>query len=234
MKTTVLLSVLIALLFPTFLFANTLPSGLVFRVKVDQLDAPLESHHFIKYAPISNSNEEGNFSCELGAYTNFLRAQKANNELKEAGFDAVELTAYFNNRPVSMDEAFVLLDDQNHIDEANLPSVTEEKVDEMLATVEKPDFHYTIQMGVYNEQQVNLFFDFPKTINEKVTDRGHFRYTYGIYYTLQDAKDALGMIQDNGIDNAYIIAYDNVERIPLARAIQMEEKFLFDSLADNK
>lgn len=234
MKTKVLFSVLISIVLPSFFYANILPSGLVFRVKLDRLETPIQSVNFEKYQPVSNHLGDDAFSCELGAYSDFLHAQKANNELKEIGFEHVELIAYFNNRPVSIDDAFTLLDNRNQDDKAALPSISDQKVNEMLAKIEKPDFHYTILMGVYNEQQVNLFFDFPKTVNEKVTNRGHFRYTYGIYYTLQDAKDALGMIYENGIDNAYIIAYDNIERIPLARAMQMEEKFLYDSLANNK
>jgi hypothetical protein len=38
-------------------------------------------------------------------------------------------------------------------------------------------------------------------------------------------------MKDSGMNNAFITAYDDDERIPLARAISMEKKFLSESLA---
>ena len=62
-------------------------------------------------------------------------------------------------------------------------------------------------------------------------DRGNDRFTYGQFYAIGDAKAAVKMLREYGMNNAFVIAYDDRERIPLARAIDMEQKFLFNSLA---
>ena len=97
--------------------------------------------------------------------------------------------------------------------------------------MEKPDFYYTVQIGVFNSHQVNSFFDLPKTIDERVSKKGEFRYTYGRYYTVNDAKAALKVVKENGLTGAFLTAYDDIERIPLSRAIAMEEKYLDETLA---
>jgi len=231
MNTKVITIAIIIALIPTFIYSNNLPNGLIFRVVVDELESKIETSEFEKYQPINFKVEDQLFTCEVGAFKDFIQAQKAKNEVKANGYQKADLVAYFNNKSVSLDDAFVLLDNQNHIDEKGGFSVTEQQIDDLLSEVEKPDFYYTVQIGVFNTQQVNNFFDLPKSINERVTNKGNFRYTYGHYYTVADAKAALGFIKDSGMTNAFITAYDDVERIPLARAISMEEKFLNESLA---
>jgi hypothetical protein len=231
MKTKVITIAIIIALIPTFIYSNNLPNGLIFRVIVENMDAKLDASEFEKYQPINFKEEDQLFTYEVGAFKDFIRAQKAKNEVKANGYQKADLVAYFNNKPVSLDDAFVLLDNQNHIDQKGGFGFTEQQIDDLLSAVEKPDFYYTVQIGVFNTQQVNNFFDLPKTINERVTNKGNFRYAYGHYYTIHDAKAALGFMKDSGMNNAFITAYDDDERIPLARAISMEKKFLSESLA---
>lgn len=231
MKTTVITIAIFFALIPTIVLSNNLPNGLVFRVIIGDLNEIIETSQFDQYQPINFKEADQVFTCEVGAFKDFIQAQKAKNEVKASGYQKADLIAYFNNKPVSLDDAFVLMDDQNHIDRKGGVSISEEQMNQMLGEVEKPNFYYTIQVGVFNTQQVNSFFDFPKTFEEKVTNKGNYRYTYGQYYTINDARDAAKMLRENGMENAFITAYDDVERIPLARAIEMEEKFLFRSLA---
>ena len=39
------------------------------------------------------------------------------------------------------------------------------------------------------------------------------------------------LVKETGLEGSFITAYDDVERIPLARAIDMEEKYLLDAVA---
>ena len=231
MKTVAITIAMIFALIPSIFSANNLPNGLVFRVIIDDLDSKIETSEFENYQPVNFKEVDQLFTCEVGAFKDFIQAQRAKNEMKANGYHKADLVAYFNNRSVSLDDAFVLMNNHNAIEEKGGYTVSEEQMDKMLSEVEKPDFFYTIQIGVFNSQQVNNFFDLPQSINERVTNKGNFRYTYGQYYTVDDAKAALGFIKENGIDNAFITAYDDLDRIPLARAIEMEEKFLTETLA---
>ena len=78
---------------------------------------------------------------------------------------------------------------------------------------------------------MNKFFDFPKKVDESITAKGYYRYTYGRFYTLQDAKDALIMLQENYFKNAFIVAFDELERIPMTTAMEKEKRLLEESIA---
>ena len=109
--------------------------------------------------------------------------------------------------------------------------MSEEDMMKALANVQNEDFYYTVQIAISNESNVNAFFDFPKSIDETITAKGYYRYTFGKFYTYNDAKDALQMMKENNFENAEVIAFDNLDRIPIASAIDKEERRLQASLA---
>ena len=81
-------------------------------------------------------------------------------------------------------------------------------------------------MGLFTENNINSFFDFPKQVDESITDKGQYRYTFGTFKSYNDAKDALNMIKEYGLTDAFIIAFDEISRIPISRALELEEKSL--------
>ncbi len=230
MKAKVILFAIFFAAIPVLVSANSLPNGLVFRVIIEDQQTEVNEAMLQDFQPVNYSKTDQIYTYELGAYKDFIHVQKAKNEVKELGFQKADIIAYFNNKPVSMDDAFVLMDDQNSVDKCNV-HLSENQIEEMLAEVEKPNFYYTIQVAMFNPDQVDNFFEFPRTIHEKVVSRGHDRYTYGQYYAIGDARSALQLLKDYGLESAFIIAYDDVERIPLARAIDLEQKYIYDALA---
>lgn len=122
------------------------------------------------------------------------------------------------------------MDNKNSVDQNNLSYMSEQEMDLALQSVQNEEFYYTIQIGIYSEESVNRFFDFPKSVDETITDKGYFRYSVGKYKTLQDAKDALVILQKDYFENAFIIAFDNLERIPLTTAMEKEKRLLEQSL----
>lgn len=183
-----------------------------------------------KYAPINVEEEH----YIVGNFENYLLVMKASVELKKKGVDSPEILAFFHSKPISIDDAFVLLDDRMEQDKRISHSLSSEEMDRMLANVQNHEFFFTIQMGVYNEKNANAFFNFPKSYDERITSKGFYRYTYGEFKTLQDAKDALRMVKEYGLENVIIIAYDDMARIPLARAIEKQQRMLDDVLAIEK
>lgn len=207
-------------IFSVSIFAN----GVHFSLKVSN-DITLEKLN--NYSPIKNQQE----SLLVGEFDDYLLAMKARIELNKKGVDSTEIVAFFHKNQVSLDDAFTLLDNQIEQDKRISHSLSTQEMETMLANVQNHEFFYTIQMGVYNEKNANAFFNFPKAFDERITTKGFYRYTYGEFKTLQDAKDALRMVKKYDMDNVIIIAYDNMARIPLARAIEKEGKMLEDALA---
>ena len=224
MKTSVLKSIALFIILNFFNY-SIIANGLSFSIEVQKTDKNLDVANY----PVKIQKDK----ILIGNFEDYLVAMKAKLEIQKEFSIAGEIKAFFNAKPISLDDAFVLLDNRNSQDENLVHSLTEEDMDKMLKNVNHP-FFYTIQMGVYSEKNVESFYNFPKSVDERITPKGHFRYTFGEFKTLQDAKDALRMVKENGMDNAIIIAHDNIDRIPLARAIEKEKQMLNEALAYTK
>jgi len=222
-----ILFTLLFTLFATLIFA----SGVEFKLKVNTDQPEVEKAQFENYDNVTIKNGY----LEIGLYSDYILAQKAKNDIKTLGFDNLEIIAYFHKHEISLDDAFTLMDNRNAQDEHNLGYIlTEEQMEFELAQVENHMFFYTIQVGLYTEQSVDDFFDFPKQVDERVTNKGYFRYTFGEFSTMQDAEDALKMIKEYGLASAQVIAYDNLERIPVSVAMEREQDMLETALAQTK
>ncbi len=157
---------------------------------------------------------------------------KAQYNLEDMGYSKTIIEAYFNFQKITLEDAFVLLDNRNEQDfnASQYQSMSIEEMELALQKVQREDFYYTVQIGVYTEKDVNLFFDFPKLIQETVTDKGYYIYTFGKFLSANDVKDILKMMQEFGFEDAEIIAFDNLERIPLASAMEKEKRRLDQTL----
>jgi len=208
---------------------SILANGLEFRLKTYSSISDSSIINNKEFLPIRKAAE----FTELGNCKDYIFAMKLQNELEELGISESEIVAYFNHTQITLDDAFAILDNRNGQELASIdqPYMSEEDMEAALKSVQNEDFYYTVQIGISNENNVNSFFDFPKTIDETITSKGYYRYTFGKFYTMNDAKDALNMMKENKFENAEIIAFDNLERIPLASATQKEERRLQQSLA---
>lgn len=220
-KTLVILIVIS--LFSITIFAN----GLEFRIRAYDPDKQMVSEDLTKSFKIHY--HEG--VIEFGEFDNYLFAMKSQYILEEMGFKSTTIVAYFNYVEISLDDAFVLLDNRNEQDQKMTEPMSVAEMDLALRMVQNENFYYSIQIGVYSEEAVNMFFDFPKTIDESITQKGYYRYTYGKFNTLQDAKDALVMLQENYFEKAFVIAFDELERIPITAALEKEQRLLEESIA---
>ncbi len=210
-------------LFNLTLFAG----GLEFRVQIK--NSNIASEKIADLLPIRKSSAH----TEVGSFQDYLIAMQTQYKLEERGITKTTIVAYFNHTQVTLEEAFILADNRNDQDirSYDQPYMSEEEMDLALKSVQNEDFYYTVQIGIFNETNVNSFFDFPRSIDETITSKGYYRYTFGKFYTLNDAKDALKMMKEYKFNNAEIIAFDNLDRIPLASAIEKEERKLQQTLA---
>ncbi len=226
MKTIDLKSVLILLVISLFSI-SILSNGLSFRVRIYDADKDAVVKQFESSYKIFRTTTH----CEVGDFENYLLAMKLQYVLEEKGYTQNELVAYFNHVEIPLDDAYVLLDNKNQQDEKMIAPMSEAEMELALTMVQNEEFYYSIQIGVFSEEAVNRFFEFPKKVDESITPKGYYRYTYGRFYTLQDAKDALKMLQEDYFETAFIVAFDSLERIPLTAAMDKEKRLLEESIA---
>lgn len=226
MKTISLKSVIILIvisLFSISIFAK----GLSFRVRVYDVSHQLVTSKFSSEVKMFYHEED----IDIGEFPDYFTAMKFQYTVEEAGFDKTTIVSYFNLNEIPLEDAFALLDNRNRQDEEMVQPMSEAAMELALKMVQNEGFYYSIQIGVFSEEAVNKFFEFPKQIDETITAKGYYRYTYGRYYTYQDAKDALAFLQTNYFENAFIIAFDQLERIPITAALSKEKRLLEESVA---
>lgn len=226
MKTINLKSVIVLIVISLFSI-SVLAKGLSFRVRVYESNKEIVTNKFNESLPIY-ATEKG---VELGDFDNYLLAMKHQYMIEDKGFSKTEIVSYFNFEEIPLEDAFALLNNRNEQDEHMVAQVSESEMELALQMVQNENFYYSIQIGVFSEEAVNKFFDFPKKIDESITPKGYYRYTYGKFYTLQDAKDALVLLQENYFQKAFIVAFDELERIPITAAVQKEKRLLEESIA---
>jgi hypothetical protein len=218
---------------PANVFSNihSLPNGVVFRVDIGTFEQPINTDKIVDYQPVSAIKKDDKVQYHVGAFTNFLKAQKARNMLKEQGFK-VDVVAYFNSKPIALDDAFVLMNNMNKYDEKDIKPISTAELNALLDKTANHEFYYTIQIGLYKNSSINDFFDLPKTVDETITERGEYRYTYGTFSSYEEAVQVCKTTLDYGMKDALVVAIDDSEeRIPLSWAINMEEQLLNESLA---
>lgn len=201
-----------------FISTASIANGLYFSVKV----AVSESNQKEKIEGYVVLKQTKDYLI-TGLFPQYIEAMKAKQNIEASGHKSIEILAFFNHTLISIEDAFSLMDNRNEQDEKNgghLLSVQE--IDEMLANVEGDEFFYTVQMGLFTEKNINDFFEMPEQSNEKVNTKGSLRYTYGNYKTYNEAKEVLTTIKEQGLEDAFIIAFDSFDRIPIERALEKE------------
>jgi len=79
-------------------------------------------------------------------------------------------------------------------------------------------FFYSIQIGVFSKK-INTSMVFNITpIFDEFTEKGKYRYNTGVYSTLQDAVIAKNAIINSGVKDAFIVSYNNGQKISLSEA----------------
>ncbi len=227
MKPLYKITTLLSLLF--FFSTYTLATGLSFSVKINT-NKDLNQDNLESF-PIQKQTQD---FVIAGSYNQYIEAMKAKQDIAKLGYSTIEIVAFFNHALISGEDAFALMDNRNQQDKENNGfALSEKELSEFLVDVQNNEFFYTVQLGLNTEQNINNFFDFPKQYDERITTKGNLRYTYGTFSTINDAKDALKMVNKYGLNEAFIIAFDKLERIPIDRAIEIEQQTINDLISEN-
>jgi hypothetical protein len=221
-------SFLVLTLFTCSLLAN----GLEYRIKINASSDSTMTVKLSQFTPVRKSQE----STEVGSYSSYILAMKGMYVAEDLGFSQTEIKAYFNQQSITLDDAFALENNRNQLDEIvqNQTLMSKDEMENVLRSVQTDNFYYAVQISLETERNINKFFDFPKKVDESITTKGYYRYTFGSFTTFQDVKDAMQMLVEYEIEGLQIVAFDNLERIPLTIAQEKERVLLEESLAANR
>lgn len=81
---------------------------------------------------------------------------------------------------------------------------------------------YRIQVGAYkNSISEDIFKGLSPIYGESFTDG--IRYSVGSFAKLNDAKEAKNYVVEKGLTDAFVIAYNNGKKLPIAAAMKLQE-----------
>ena len=231
-----IVKILIVFMSSTIIKANanssetTIPSGLIFRIEIKLSEKTLNESEQKTFSPISGKNELKQ-SVLSGAWRDYLLAQKAKNELREAGYIQTEIKSFFNNSEISLSDAFELLNNRNYAEMKKTSEISKEEIEMMLEEVGEKMVYYRLQIGVYDGKNADAFLELPAKYKLKISEFGVQSYTCGKFFGFNEAKDMLKILSEEGLTDIIIIAFNGVnEQLPLERAQEVEQKFINDKL----
>ena len=224
-----------------------LPEGLVFKVQIGAFRNPIPQDHYKGFAPLM-AEDAGNGITRYtaGLFKTFNVANMAKNEIRTMGYPDAFVVAFFNGKRININEARAMLNEtgtpeeisftnttnqannqqttnnNNQTSNNNSPTTTEEVKDGISKDVRNIEgVFYTIQVGVYSKPITADQLNNLTPLNSERTANGLIRYTSGIYKNIDDANAAKNRAVNLGITDAFIVAYQNGNKITVAQANEL-------------
>lgn len=186
------------------------PKGLVFSVEINEFEDPLKPTDLKGYPVLMDGFRDGKYIYQLGAYKDFVEADLLSKKLEDE-FKNVEIVAYFNRKPIKMDDGIALANNYNEVLIGHYP--------EPEASADSPPFRsvYSVQVGVFSSPKSSDLFNLDD-VNE-LKQNQKFIYLYGEFSSVEEAKQALSTAKQKGNADAFVIQYDKAtgERKPVSR-----------------
>ena len=156
-----------------------------------------------------------------GVFKSLTDANIAKEKIRENGMPEAFVVSYSSGKRVNMAKAIETLSGGNATNNSTIGSavLTEEVNDGISKDVRNvKGIFFTVQVGVYSNQITNGQLNNVTPLNSERTVSGLIRYTSGVFKTLDDANIAKEKIIENGISDAFIVAYNNGVKTTIANA----------------
>jgi hypothetical protein len=205
-------------------FKNGIPAKIINNLlSLDDLESFIMNDDAVIYA--------------VGNYDTFDEAMSRLFSLEDNGFDDTyiivdnngEISNYVEPVPESkiVDEELVIVATEEEF------GVNDFKVEGIIKTINEPvnETTYRIQIGAFNKPLSNAVFIGVSNVVSFTGNDGLVRYMTGSFSEYKDAVDYQAQMKARGFSDAFIVTYNNGERISLNVAIQTKNNTI---VVDNK
>jgi len=218
-----------------------LPAGLVFRVQIGAFKNPIALDAFKGLTPIGGeTTPQGFIRYQAGLFDKYNNANAVKNDLKKLGYRDAFVVAYLNGKRINLADALETLKQEGQPVNAdatatagitannNVPVNAEPTNNNVVAETQAVQSSnlttvngllFTIQIGVYTNNVSNTQLRNLKPIFREQLTNGNYRYTAGIYSDLELVKTDRRKVNALGINDAFVSAYLNGQRIKITDAI---------------
>lgn len=221
--------------------------GLVFRVQIGAFSRPVPNHTFAEFHPISGEPvRPGLIRYVAGIFNNRSTAEHARDQIRTLGYSDAFVVAYCDGERIPVYRAMELMrtgacvpeieveNDQLFVKAEEAPSAegvssTQGELDLFAynrgpnaapaeAAEAKMGLYYTVQVGVYNKPvSAEQLFHISPLITKRLPN-GQIRYSSGIFNSVEEARPKQAEVIEKGVNDAFITAYYQGNRIFLQEA----------------
>ncbi len=221
----------------------TLPNGVVLKVQIGAFRNPINQSTFKGFAPIvGEKTASGLTRYTAGLFKDFVTANNAKDGIRSKGYSDAFIVAYLDGKRISISEARRVLSGEINASDIivsstpqNTPiapptqSVQVTEINsvpllpgqgdiEVKGTSSREELFFTVQVGVYSQTiQPGSVLGLTPLNSEKIPNN-LMRYSSGVYGSIAQASLARSRIVQFGILDAFVTAYYQGNRIPLAEA----------------
>ncbi len=221
---------------------TALPEGIVYKVQVGAFRKDIPQNLYSQFAPVSGEKSASGLTrYAVGLFKAFTSANLAKNEVRSMGYKDAFVVAYKNGVRIPLYEAREesrnqgtesLAENAVRSEEVRIDEPSEGEIDTVPETNANVDAeraiplemdwsqtsgsYYTVQVGVYSKQ-VNI--DQLPGVNEVMVEQineGLFRYTSGKFTQLEAVNAAKDRIRASGIQDAFITAYKDGQKVAVS------------------
>ena len=211
-----------------------LPDGLIYKVQVGAFRNPIPQDLFKGFAPISAEKVRDDITrYRVGYFTSYNVANTAKNQVRDLGYRDAFVVALNNGNRVTLSEARNMESSTNVA--APAPIIQPNKNNEVIAptanlsTSSDQDIapatsantikgvFFSVQVGAFSKPLAN---DNELNVSPLVLNRynGLYKYSTGIFNSIEDAGRKKASLIEQGIVDAFIIAYNDGRTISLDQA----------------
>ena len=224
-----------------------MPEGLVYKVQVGAYRKPIPQDLFRGFAPLRGEKlDNGITRYTAGVFVGFSDADEAKNSIRQLGYRDAFVVAYYNGKRISLNEArdrqpevaSTAAAAANSTRASNAESNTTSRANaanssaapaSTAAVAAVPTFAetwssnqgvwLTVQVGVYSRPVTLADLYNVANVMAEPLDAQRIRYTSGKFNTLTDAQRARDAARAAGIEDAFLTAYINGQRVPVGEAL---------------
>jgi len=206
-------------------------SDLLYTVQIGVYKKPVSHSRLYNLSPIyEDVTQYGFIRYTTGIFSDVSTAGIEKDRIRKLGIKDAFVTAYYNGKRISISEANKLkaanVNTENSVD-VNLPQVKTETLpkEETVADISK--INYKVQIGAYKTQvpisNVKSFLSVSRTKNlvQFVDDRGYTVFAIGNYKTYQEASQMKSILINEGVTDAFVVAYNGNVKISVAKAKEL-------------
>jgi hypothetical protein len=206
------------------------PSGLIYRVQVGAFRKPVAVDKFREFTPVSGEVLKNGLTCYLaGFFNNTEKAVNARKAIRNLGYADAFIVAYCDGVRISIAEAKELersgkckakTDKEIAAEVAAL--YKQQGIDNSVDnSLKKEEVFLTVQVAVYNKPITGPQLAGIEELAFDRSPKGQYFYTSGKFASVELANNRKNTIIQQGITDAYLVAFRNGQRIPLDLAKQI-------------